>query len=90
LLSATIGNADQFASWIEEVRGVKCGVVTRPGARPVPLRAALLLPDKRLLPLVDDIGKLNGEVRALVERAHADRGERAARFGRRSRRRFYE
>ncbi len=90
LLSATIGNADQFASWIEEVRGVKCGVVTRPGARPVPLRAALLLPDKRLLPLVDDTGRLNGEVRVLVERAHADRGERAARFGRRSRRRFYE
>ena len=90
LLSATIGNANQFASWIEEVRGVKCGVVTRPGARPVPLRAALLLPDKRLLPLLDDNGRLNGEVRVLVERAHEDRSERSARFGRRSRRRFYE
>jgi superfamily II RNA helicase len=90
LLSATIGNANQFASWIEEVRGVKCGVVTRPGARPVPLRAALLLPDKRLLPLLDDNGKLNGEVRVLVERAREDRNERSARFGRRSRRRFYE
>ena len=90
LLSATIGNANQFASWIEEVRGVKCGVVTRPGARPVPLRAALLLPDKRLLPLLDDNGRLNGEVRVLVERAREDRNERSARFGRRSRRRFYE
>ena len=40
LLSATIGNAREFAAWIEEVRGVRCGVVTRPGARPVPLRAA--------------------------------------------------
>lgn len=90
LLSATIGNANQFASWIEEVRGVKCGVVTRPGARPVPLRAALLLPDKRLLPLLDDNGSLNGEVRVLVERAREDRSERSARFGRRSRRRFYE
>ena len=90
LLSATIGNANQFASWIEEVRGVKCGVITRPGARPVPLRAALLLPDKRLLPLLDDNGRLNGEVRVLVERAREDRNERSARFGRRSRRRFYE
>ena len=90
LLSATIGNADEFASWIEEVRGVKCGVITRPGARPVPLRAALLLPDKRLLPLLDDSGRLNGEVRVLVERAREDRDERSSRFGRRSRRRFYE
>ncbi|HEY5885757.1 MAG TPA: DEAD/DEAH box helicase [Pyrinomonadaceae bacterium] len=90
LLSATIGNANQFASWIEEVRGVKCGVVTRPGARPVPLRAALLLPDKRLLPLLDDSGRLNAEVHALVERAREDRNERSARFGRRARRRFYE
>ena len=48
LLSATIGNADEFADWIEEVRGVRCGVITRPGARPVPLRAAMLVPDKRL------------------------------------------
>jgi len=52
LLSATIGNAIEFAAWIEEVRGVHCGVVTRPGARPVPLRAAMLLPDRRLLPLL--------------------------------------
>jgi ATP-dependent RNA helicase HelY len=65
LLSATIGNAEQFASWIEEVRGVRCGVVTRPGARPVPLRAAMLLPDKRLLPLVNEYGKLNPEIAAL-------------------------
>lgn len=66
LLSATIGNADQFAAWIEEVRGVRCGVVTRPGARPVPLRAAMLLPDKRLLPLVDEHGRLNPEIAALM------------------------
>ena len=64
LLSATIGNAEQFAAWIEEVRGVRCGVVTRPGARPVPLRAAMLLPDKRLLPLVNEFGKLNPEIQA--------------------------
>jgi len=66
LLSATIGNADQFAGWIEEVRGVRCKVVTRPGARPVPLRAAMLLPDKRLLPLLNEHGKLNPEIAALL------------------------
>ena len=67
LLSATIGNADQFAAWIEEVRGVRCGVVTRPGARPVPLRAAMLLPDKRLLPLVNEHGRLNPEIERMAE-----------------------
>jgi len=67
LLSATIGNADEFASWIGEVRGVRCGVVTRPGARPVPLRAAMLLPDKRLLPLVNEKGRLNAEIARLLE-----------------------
>jgi superfamily II RNA helicase len=66
LLSATIGNAEQFAAWIEEVRGVRCGVVTRPGARPVPLRAAMLLPDKRLLPLQSENGKLNPEISKLI------------------------
>jgi len=73
LLSATIGNADEFAGWISEVRGVRCGVVMRPGARPVPLRAAVLLPDKRLLPLVDDAGKLNPEIVRLGERGREER-----------------
>jgi ATP-dependent RNA helicase HelY len=73
LLSATVGNAEEFASWISEVRGVRCGVVTRPGARPVPLRAAMLLPDKRLLPLVNDEGRLNPEIATMIERSHDER-----------------
>lgn len=76
LLSATIGNADQFAAWIEEVRGVRCGVVTRPGARPVPLRAAMLLPDKRLLPLVNEHGRLNPEIAALVSQKEKGKRQR--------------
>jgi superfamily II RNA helicase len=67
LLSATIGNADELAKWIEELRGVRCGVVTRPGARPVPLRSAFLMPDKRLVPLLDKTGKLNREIAAMAE-----------------------
>lgn len=90
LLSATIGNADEFAAWIQDVRGVRCGVVTRPGARPVPLRAAMILPDKRLIPLLGANGKLHGEITVMAERERAQRDERVARFGRRSRRRFYE
>jgi ATP-dependent RNA helicase HelY len=80
LLSATIGNAVEFAAWIAEVRGVHCGVVTRPGARPVPLRAAFLMPDKRLVPLLNQSGKLNSEIARLSEdqreRATSGRGRR--------------
>jgi len=73
LLSATIGNAGDFAGWIEEVRGVRCGVITRPGARPVPLRAAFLLPDKRLMPLTNDAGRLNPEIAAMEDTQRRER-----------------
>src|SRR5205814_917787 len=56
LLSATIGNARDLAKWMEELRGVRCDVITRPGARPVPLRSAFLMPDKRLVPLLSANG----------------------------------
>lgn len=66
LLSATIGNAGAFAEWLEEVRGVRCGVITGPGKRPVPLRSAVLLPDRRLLPLLDENGKLNPQITQII------------------------
>ena len=68
MLSATIGNAHEFALWLEEIRGVRCGVITGPMKRPVPLRSAVLLPDKRLLPLVDEKGRLNPEILQMIER----------------------
>ena len=73
LLSATIGNAVEFASWIAEVRGVRCSVITRAGQRPVPLRAAFLLPDKRLLPLLNESGRLNPEIVQMGEREREQR-----------------
>ena len=76
LLSATIGNAKDFAGWIEEVRGVRCGVITRPGARPVPLRSAFLLPDQRLLSLMNDAGRLNPELVGMEEKHRRDRRRR--------------
>lgn len=66
LLSATIGNAGDFAEWLQEVRGVRCGVITGPGKRPVPLRSAVLLPDRRLLPLLDENGKLNPQITQII------------------------
>jgi len=68
LLSATIGNAHEFVVWLEEIRGVRCGVITGPLKRPVPLRSAMLLPDKRLLPLLDENGRLNSEILQMIER----------------------
>lgn len=86
LLSATIGNAHEFASWISEVRGVRCGVVERPGARPVPLRAAFLYPDGQLTPLLNDAGRLNAEIARLGEQQERQRQERTQRGDWRSRR----
>jgi ATP-dependent RNA helicase HelY len=85
LLSATVGNAAEFAAWITEVRGVNCGVVTRPGARPVPLRAAFLMPDRRLLPLLNQNGKLNSEIARLSEQDQRDRHRAEGSRGRRRR-----
>jgi superfamily II RNA helicase len=76
LLSATIGNASDFASWLEEVRGVKCQVITGPPKRPVELRSAVLLPDKRLLPLLNEHGKLNAEIAQMIQQAKDEREDR--------------
>ena len=76
LLSATIGNAQEFAGWIAELRGVYCRVVTRPGNRPVPLRAAFMMPDKRLVPLLGENGKMNREIAAMIERRDESRSRR--------------
>ncbi len=80
LLSATIGNADEFALWLEEVRGVRCGVISGPGTRPVPLRSAVLLPDKRLLPLLNEAGKLNHEIAQMIEQEKEERERHRSRY----------
>jgi ATP-dependent RNA helicase HelY len=67
LLSATIGNADEFAQWIEEVRGVPVRVINRAGSRPVELRAAFLAPDLRLFPLFNEQGKFNAELERFAQ-----------------------
>src|SRR5215217_8844590 len=62
LLSATIGNADEFAAWIEEVRGTRVKIINRAGSRPVELRAAFLAPNTQLYPLFNEAGKFNREL----------------------------
>lgn len=76
LLSATIGNAGEFADWISEVRGVNVRVVARPGARPVELRAAYLSSELQLMPLLGDDKKLNPEVERLTKEEKMQRRQR--------------
>ncbi len=68
LLSATIGNAEEFALWIEEVRGTKVKIINRAGSRPVELRAAFLSPNLQLYPLFDERGKFNREIEQFAQR----------------------
>jgi superfamily II RNA helicase len=87
LLSATIGNASEFVAWMQEVRGVRCGVVTRPGARPVPLRAAFLYPEGQIAPLLDDNGNLHPEIERLLQQHESEKQTRSSWRSRRGGRR---
>ena len=61
LLSATVGRADEFARWIEDIRGGKVRVI-KAGPRPVELRAAYLSRDLQLFPLLGEDGKYNHDL----------------------------
>ncbi len=61
LLSATVGRANEFAKWIEEVRGTTVRVI-KAGPRPVELRAAYLSTDLQLFPLFGEDGKYNRDL----------------------------
>src|SRR5689334_1368116 len=67
LLSATVGKAEEFARWIEEVRGTQV-VIARAGERPVELRAAYLSPGLQLFPLFDDQDNLNRRVEEMTRK----------------------
>ncbi len=62
LLSATVGRAEEFARWIEEVRGTRVRIINRAGSRPVELRAAYLSSNLQLFPLVDENDQFNREI----------------------------
>jgi len=67
LLSATIGNAEEFAAWIEEVRGTRVKIINRAGSRPVELRAAFLAPNTQLFPLFNEAGKFNRDLERFAQ-----------------------
>jgi superfamily II RNA helicase len=70
LLSATVGKAEEFAKWIEEVRGSRVRVI-KAGPRPVELRAAYLSKGLQLYPLFDAEGKFNRDIDQFAkERSH--------------------
>jgi superfamily II RNA helicase len=71
LLSATVGRAEEFARWIEEVRGTRVRVINRAGSRPVELRAAYLSSSLQLYPLFDADGKYYSEVDQFATRRSA-------------------
>jgi len=62
LLSATVGKAEEFARWIEEVRGTKVRVINRAGSRPVELRAAYISKQLQLYPLFDEQENFNRDL----------------------------
>ncbi|HEX8287604.1 MAG TPA: DEAD/DEAH box helicase [Pyrinomonadaceae bacterium] len=72
LLSATIGNAEEFAHWIEEVRGTRVRIINRAGSRPVELRAAYLSKNLQLYPLYDEYGNLNRDVEQFAAEKRRD------------------
>jgi superfamily II RNA helicase len=87
LLSATVGRANEFASWIGDVRGSHVRVVSRPGARPVPLRSAFLFPDGGLAPLLDEHGRFNLDIARFAQNAKNERYAGGNRVGRRTQQR---
>ncbi|HEX8637081.1 MAG TPA: DEAD/DEAH box helicase [Pyrinomonadaceae bacterium] len=72
LLSATIGNAGEFARWIEEVRGTRVRIINRAGSRPVELRAAYLSSNLQLYPLFDETGNINRDIEQFAAQKRRD------------------
>lgn len=56
LLSATIGNGEEIADWLEEIRGKKCAII-REEKRPVPLYPLFLHPSGCVFPFLEGEGK---------------------------------
>ena len=71
LLSATVGKAEEFARWIEEVRGTHVRVV-KAGPRPVELRAAYLSTGLQLYPLFDEEGRFNRDIEPFTKERRRD------------------
>ena len=78
LLSATVGRADEFAAWIEDIRGGKVRVI-KAGPRPVELRAAYISRDLQLFPLLGEDGKYNRDLDQFARQRESPSGFRRRR-----------
>jgi len=79
MLSATIGNADEFADWVGETRGTKVRVIDRAGDRPVELRAAFLAPTLDLYPLMNEHAHYNKTINRFAQKKTGYQGYRRRR-----------
>ncbi len=79
LLSATVGNADEIASWLSRIREKPCRVIHE-DRRPVPLYPLVLHPEGRIMPLLEK-EDLYGKVRSLVEGGATHSRLQPPRFG---------
>jgi len=80
MLSATIGNAEAIAAWLEALRGRKCHVV-RETRRPVPLIPLFLHPSGKVMPLLGSIevtpkSRISGVIRKWMKSESASGGGR--------------
>lgn len=75
MLSASISNAEEIASWIEEVRNKECRIVVKT-ERPVELRYGFLHPRYGVIPLSDEKGHLSPEVSHFYNTVALDEGGR--------------
>ena len=81
LLSATVGNGHEIASWLSSIRGKECVVVTEK-KRPVPLYPLFLHPSGRIMPYLEK-RKLYRGVSEFLDRRRKDyfQGKNAHLFG---------
>ena len=75
LLSATVGRAEEFAAWIEDIRGTKVRVV-KAGPRPVELRAGYISSDLQLFPLFGDDATYNRDLDQFAKQTSRSYGRR--------------
>ncbi|MBN1832999.1 MAG: DEAD/DEAH box helicase [Deltaproteobacteria bacterium] len=80
LLSATVSNAEEIASWLEENRGTQTRVV-RSDDRPVPLEMLFLFPDGYVSPLGGKRGLAPRVKKYISSREGKRRGSRQIQFG---------
>jgi superfamily II RNA helicase len=69
LLSATVGNAEEIAGWLESIRRKECAVV-KEERRPVPLHPLFLHPSGRIMPLLTK-KKLYNKVASFLDQGGA-------------------